>query len=106
MEMTSTRQELQIEVLEIKKGALTLRAVNHRLRQQMLRLIHQNGRITVSKIYQQLRIEQSVASQHLAILRKVGFVQAERNGKFIFYSVNYNHLKQVHQIVGKLLESK
>jgi DNA-binding transcriptional ArsR family regulator len=88
---------LQLDVLELRKAALVYRAVNHPLRQQMLRLLHQNGKMIVTDIYVKLRLEQSVASQHLAILRKAGFVQTARDGKKIFYSVNYSRLKVAHQ---------
>ena len=96
--------ELKIDVIQLKKAALILRAINHKLRQQILKLIHQNGRMTVTEIYVKLRLEQSVASQHLAILRKAGYVSTLRDGKFIFYSVNYSRLDQVHSIVHDLLK--
>lgn len=96
--------DLKVDVLQLKKAALVLRAVNHKLRQQILRLIHQHQRITVTEIYVKLRLEQSVASQHLAILRKAGFVITQREGKFIYYSVNYDRLTQVHSIVHDLLK--
>ena len=96
--------ELRIDVLQLKKAALILRAINHKLRQQILKLIHQNGKMAVTEIYVKLRLEQSVASQHLAILRKAGFVNTLRDGKFIYYSVNYNRLDQVHKIVHDLLK--
>jgi DNA-binding transcriptional ArsR family regulator len=95
--------ELKIELLQLKKAALILRSVNHKLRQQILKLIHQNGKMTVTEIYVQLRLEQSVASQHLAILRKAGFVTTIRNGKFIYYSVNTDRLAEVHQFSLQLL---
>jgi DNA-binding transcriptional ArsR family regulator len=96
--------ELKIDVIQLKKAALILRAVNHKLRQQILKLIHQNGKMTVTEIYVKLRLEQSVASQHLAILRKAGYVNTLRDGKFIFYSVNHARLDQVHSIVHDLLK--
>jgi DNA-binding transcriptional ArsR family regulator len=96
--------ELKIDVLTLKKAALVLRAVNHKLRQQILKLIHQKGRITVTEIYVKLRLEQSVASQHLAILRKAGFVTTLREGKFIYYSVNQERLTQVHEFAQQLLK--
>ena len=96
--------ELKIDVIQLKKAALILRAVNHKLRQQIMKLIHQNGKMTVTEIYVKLRLEQSVASQHLAILRKAGFVSTLRDGKFIYYSVNYDRLEQVHGIVHELLK--
>ena len=95
--------ELKIDVMQLKKAALVLRAINHKLRQQLVKLIHQNGKMTVTEIYVKLRMEQSVASQHLAILRKAGFVNTLRDGKFVFYSVNYSRLDQVHALAHDLL---
>lgn len=100
----SVNAELKIDVLQLKKAALILRAVNHKLRQQILKLVHQNGKMTVTEIYVKLRLEQSVASQHLAILRKAGYVNTARDGKFIYYSVNYERLSQVHNFVSDLLK--
>jgi DNA-binding transcriptional ArsR family regulator len=99
-----TNDELKIDVIQLKKAALILRAVNHKLRQQILKLIHSNERMTVTEIYVKLRLEQSVASQHLAILRKAGFVSTYRDGKFIYYSVNHDRLNQVHSFVHDLLK--
>lgn len=100
---TKSNSDLKIDVLQLKKAALVLRAVNHKLRQQILKLVHQNGRMTVTEIYVKLRLEQSVASQHLAILRKAGFVNTLRDGKFIFYSVNNKRLDEVHAYSNQLL---
>ena len=104
IETTVAPSDLRIDVIQLKKAALILRAVNHKLRQQMMRLLHQSGKMTVTEIYVKLRLEQSVASQHLAILRKAGFVNTVRDGKFIYYSVNYNRLDQVHHFVQELLK--
>jgi DNA-binding transcriptional ArsR family regulator len=98
-----TITELEIQVQEIRKAALIFRAVNHRLRQDMLKLIHNAGKITVTELYRKMSLEQSVASQHLAILRRSGFVETERAGKFIFYKVNYNTLSMVEEECKKLL---
>jgi|SRR5688572_2391172 DNA-binding transcriptional ArsR family regulator len=94
---------LKVDLLNVKKAALILRAINHKLRQQILRLIDEQGKITVTEIYVKLRLEQSVASQHLAILRKAGFVNTDRDGKFIYYSVNTNRLEELNQFVESLL---
>jgi DNA-binding transcriptional ArsR family regulator len=103
MTTIAIESSLQIENLQLKKAALILRAINHPLRQQLLRLIHQNKQMTVTSIYVKLRLEQSVASQHLAILRKAGLVNTARDGKFIYYSVNYDRLQQLHTIAAQLI---
>ena len=64
---------MKIDYLNVKKAALVLRAVNHKLRQQILKTLDENKKMTVTDIYVNLRLEQSVASQHLAILRRAGF---------------------------------
>ena len=96
--------ELKVDLQNVKKAALILRALNHKLRQQILKLIDENGKMTVTEIYVQLRLEQSVASQHLAILRKAGFVKTERDGKFIYYSVNDSRLEELDRFVNDLLK--
>ena len=95
--------ELLINVSKIKKGVQTLRIINHLLRQQILQFIHENKRITVTEIHTRFRIEQSVASEHLALLRKEKFVTTERDGRFIFYSVNYESLKKIHRLTEELV---
>ena len=95
------------ELVKVKKAALILRAVNHRLRQQILNTIaSKNGQgITVTEIYVILRLEQSVASQHLAILRKAGIVTAKRDGKFIYYFVENGMVLQVNYVIEEFLKS-
>lgn len=96
-------EELKIDLLPLKKAALVLRAINHKLRLQILKLINQHGKLTVTEIYVKLRLEQSVASQHLAILRRAGYVNTERDGKFIFYSVNHERLAEIQQLSKGLI---
>lgn len=94
---------LLLEEQTIKKGVATYRAINHSLRQKMLRMVHASGRMTVTSIYKELNMEQSLASQHLAILRKYGFMTTEREGKFVFYKVNYARLDAIHQMTRMIV---
>jgi DNA-binding transcriptional ArsR family regulator len=87
----------------VKKAALVLRALNHKLRQQILGLIENEKKISVTEIYVRMRLEQSVASQHLAILRKAGIVDTERDGKFIYYTVNFRRVQDINRISEELL---
>jgi DNA-binding transcriptional ArsR family regulator len=100
---TETEAEVSINQLEIKKAMIQVRAINHKLRQVMLQYIGQHDKITVTEIFQHLLLEQSVASQHLAILRKSGFVKTRREGKFIYYTVNRQRLLDLNRFVGDLL---
>jgi DNA-binding transcriptional ArsR family regulator len=68
-------------------------------------MIDEKGRTTVTELYVSLRLEQSVASQHLSILRKAGFVNTTRDGKFVYYTVNSTRFKDVNQFVQQLNRS-
>jgi DNA-binding transcriptional ArsR family regulator len=94
---------LKMDFVHMKKAAMILRAMNHKLRQQMIRLLDENKKMTVTDIYVKLRLEQSVASQHLAILRRAGIVTTEREGKFIYYGVNYSRISEVNEFVTDLV---
>jgi len=86
-----------------KSGAYFLalgRALDHLLRQRILELLEgQEEGLTVTDIYIRLRLEQSVASQHLAILRRANLVRTKRQGKFILYFIN----KRTEKLIGDML---
>ena len=92
-----------IDYHNIKKASLVLRALNHKLRQQVIKTIYENKRLTVTELYVKLRLEQSVASQHLAILRKAGIVSTQREGKFIFYTINFSRIEAINEFVKRLI---
>lgn len=94
---------LNIDYHNIKKAAMVLRSLNHKLRQQIIKTINESQQLTVTQLYVKLRLEQSVASQHLAILRKAGIVSTERDGKFIYYSINKPRIASINEFVNKLL---
>lgn len=101
---TVDSDSIKLDYLHLKKAALVLRAMNHKLRQQMIKMLDENKRLTVTEIYVKLRLEQSVASQHLAILRRAGIVVTQRDGKFIYYTVNYNRISEVMKFVDDLVK--
>jgi len=101
--LNEVSSQVKIDLHNLKKASLILRAVNHKLRQQILKMIDEEGKMTVTDLYVRLRLEQSVASQHLAILRKAGFVNTDREGKFIYYSVNTNRLQDINRFIDALL---
>jgi DNA-binding transcriptional ArsR family regulator len=69
----------------------------------MLKYIGEKGQVTVTELFGHLLLEQAVASQQLAILRKTGFVKTKREGKFIYYSVNRQRLLDLNKFVSDLL---
>ncbi|MEI6582114.1 MAG: metalloregulator ArsR/SmtB family transcription factor [Chitinophagia bacterium] len=103
VELLNGNVPVKVDFVHTKKAALILRSINHKLRQQIIKLLDESQKMTVTEIYVKLRLEQSVASQHLAILRRAGIVTTSRDGKFIYYSVNYQRLAEVVRFVESLV---
>jgi DNA-binding transcriptional ArsR family regulator len=97
---------LPIDTPLVQKAIEVLHALKHPLRQQMLQVMHRRERIHVTELYIELRLEQSIASQQLGILRRTGLVKNERRGKHIYYSVDYAYLKHIEALCGEMLEGQ
>ncbi len=100
--LTRGNQDIDLDYAELRKAVLVLRAINHKLRQKIIDLLEEGKQMTVTDIYVKLRLEQSVASQHLAILRRAGVVITERQGKYIYYSLDKERLEQISKLVEEL----
>ena len=100
--LNSGVNQIELDYAELRKAVLVLRAVNHKLRQSIIDLLEEGNRMTVTDIYIKLRLEQSVASQHLATLRRAGVVVTDREGKFIYYSIDKERLNQISRLVEEL----
>lgn len=93
---------LLIDQQKLKDGAGVLRALNNKLRQVIIKSIDKSGKTNVTSLYRKLRLEQSLVSQHLRILREARFVKTEREGKEVFYSINYDRFEQVDKLIKEL----
>ena len=97
--------DIELDYVKVKSASMILRAVNHKLRQQIIKLLDCNDLMTVTEIYVKLRLEQSVASQHLAILRRANLIISEREGKFIHYRVNYKKFDAITEYLNSFMHS-
>ncbi len=95
-------EDIDLDYAELRRAVLVLRAINHDLRRKIIELLDQRAVMTVTDIYCALRVEQSVASQHLSILRKADIVINDRDGKFIYYSLNRDRFGKIAELVQGL----
>lgn len=86
----------------IKEGALVLRAVNHPFRLQIIDYLYEKEEADVTHLYVNFRVEQSVMSQHLRILRKAKVVTTTRLGKRIYYKVNNERVDDINRALDYL----
>jgi len=100
--MRNTKVGINPEKLEA--ASELLRALAHPLRLQIVEFIDQNDAINVNKIYNTLKLEQSITSQHLRVLRSTNLVDTEREGKFIHYRVDYDKVDQTVKAIRNFLK--
>lgn len=101
--LTLGKEKTKVDLSRTKQAALIFRALNNPLRQKIIKLIDSKQTTDVSSLYKKLRIEQSVASQHLAILRRAAIVVTKRDGKSIHYSLNHPQIANVVKVVDDML---
>jgi len=99
--MKKTKVIFDVEKLEY--SVELARALAHPLRMKILQFIDQKGEINVNKIYNALKLEQSITSQHLSILRGADVVRASREGKLVVYTVNYPIVERAINAVNHFL---
>lgn len=100
--MRKARVQINDDKLQVSSDIL--RALAHPLRMKILEFIDKNKTINVNKIYNTLKLEQSITSQHLKILRASGLVQTHREGKFIHYSIDYPKLAGAIRAIDGFLD--
>lgn len=61
------------------------KALGDRTRLDILKMLSENKRFSVTEIYQGLGHAQNLVSHHLACLKNCGLVSAEKEGKQVYY---------------------
>ncbi len=94
-----------------KQLVAVLKAVADPTRLKILRLLKQKGCCSIGKpvgmcacdLEEYVKLTQPTISHHMAILKKAGLVQAEKNGLWTWYRRNEKALKELaHSVSGHL----
>ena len=87
----------------LEESTETLRAIAHPIRIAIIDLLFNNGKMSVTELYQHLKIEQAIASHHLRILKSRNIVDLDRDGKNSLYYLTsqdyYDILKTLTKVI-------
>ncbi len=70
-------------------------ALSDETRLSILHVLKENHAMCVSDICKAIGKDQSLVSHHLTCLRNCGLVNAEKNGKFVVYSIKSNAISKI-----------
>jgi DNA-binding transcriptional ArsR family regulator len=77
----------------------------HPMRIAIIDLLHDGKQLSVTEIYNKLKIEQAAASHHLNILKNKGVLASRRDGKKIFYSIKNQVLTEIIDCLNRCNEN-
>ncbi len=96
------QQDIVLSYLLFRKMAKLFNAFYHHIRFAIAELLLKVPTLNVTDICIRLRIEQTLISQHLAIMRRSKVVVATRQGQQVFYRLNTIRLVQLNELLTAL----
>ena len=76
------------------QAAECLRTLAHPHRLRMVQMMLQ-GRFTVGELAEACEIPSHMASEHLRLMQRCGFLAAEKDGRCVYYTVAEPHLASI-----------
>lgn len=94
-------KEIVLDIVKLEAAASKLRAIAHPMRIAIIDLLNEKKKLSVTDIYEYLKIEQAAASHHLNILKSKGVLISKREGKQIHYSVKSSSIIEIIHCIDK-----
>lgn len=91
--MTVTKRNISAEKLE--RVAEVLKTIAHPVRLNILEVLENYGRLSVSDLKEKTNTEQSLLSHHLIKMKDKGVLKANREGKNIYYQLADTHITNI-----------
>ncbi len=89
---------------EIEILAQTFKALADPTRLRLIRLLNEHqGALCVNALANRLEVTQSAVSQHLRVLRQAGWVEGDRQGHRVHYSLNPQALAEHKALLQQTL---
>jgi DNA-binding transcriptional ArsR family regulator len=91
----TTKTKIRLTDLEsLGEAAECLRTLAHPHRLRMVQMLLQS-RYTVGELAEACGIPSHMASEHLRLMHRSGFLAAEKEGRFVYYTVAEPHLRSI-----------
>lgn len=89
--------KVQLRLTELDalgEAAECLRTLAHPHRLRMVQMLLQ-GDFTVAELAEACGLPSAMASEHLRLMQRCGFLSSEKDGRKVFYRVSEPHLKNI-----------
>ena len=79
------------------------KALSNEERIEIIRLLHKNNELCAQEVENHFYLEQSTTSHHLNTLKRAGITKSRKQGRKVFYSIDYDQLKSTLNVFDKLI---
>jgi len=69
-------------------------------------LLLATGKKCVCEIYESLKLKQSIVSHHLGVLRENNLIESDKDGKWVYYSLNRKRIEELQKLLAKIVATK
>jgi DNA-binding transcriptional ArsR family regulator len=91
----ATKTKLKLTSLDaLGHAAECLRTLAHPHRLRIVQMLLQ-GRYTVGELAEACEIPSHMASEHLRLMQRSGFLAQEKEGRFVYYTIAEPHLANI-----------
>ncbi len=88
------------------EAAECLKTLAHPVRLRMVQLLL-HGKYTVGELADDCSIPSNVASEHLRLMQRCGFLSSERDGRQVYYQIAEPHLRNIMACIeARFLEGR
>lgn len=84
----------------LSKAADCLKVLAHPVRLDIVQRLL-NKEYAVGELAEAVGVRQHVASEHLGLMKKCGFLSSRREGQKVFYEVSEDHLVSLMECLGR-----
>lgn len=98
----TANETITIDIVSLNNAKDVIRAINHPLRKEIIQLLNAKKELNMGEIQIALRMEQSVTSQQLGILRKANILTSRTSGKERYYTINQYTIERLGYLVAEL----
>ena len=93
--MNKPRNPKLLDIESLTAAAECLRALAHPHRLQIVQLLLSGKQYSVNEIAEHCDLNQPTTSDHLRLMQRCGFLENQKDGRTVYYSVSEPHLKDI-----------
>ena len=94
-------KKAQLDINALTMAAECLRILAHPNRLQIVQMLLTGKQYSVNEIAEACELAQPTTSDHLRLMQRCGFLQSEKDGRTVFYSIAEPHLKDIMSCIQK-----